>query len=281
VAFLIGYNSQLKAQMFGSNAYFKTSFMEIGVNGLGGQEGCPTPMPPGMHHRSHNAIMGFVTNPQKNAWAVYDGDFFTPGSPESGWGLSIGCSQHYNNNDNMMGSPGIPGSIKSWSKTGNCMTCVWSGTLTSGGNNIGVKITYDVEDGKLYYNTTVLLTNNSSTVIPDMYYMRTLDPDNNVMMAGGSFMTVNEIEDVAASNSCSLSCISAATGSLCAPGPPPTPGPPTYMALAAVGSEYRCSSGGFSNRNACNVWNGTGYSQALGFKTQCDCAIGTGCNSNY
>jgi gliding motility-associated-like protein len=272
------YTSNVQAQMLGPNAYFKTSFMEIGINGLGGQEGCPTPMPPGMHHRSGNPIMGFVTNPQMNAWLVYDGDFFTPGSPESGWGLSIGTTQHYNNNDVMMGTPGIPGSIKSWSRNGSCLTSTWSGTLTSGGHNIGVQIIYDVEDGKLHYNTTVLLTNNSATVIPDMYYTRTLDPDNNVMMAGGSFSTVNEIEDVAASNSCSLSCISAATGTLSASGVPPTLGPPTYMALAAVGSEYRVTSGSFSNRRASEVWTGVGavfppYNQTLGFKINCDCAI--------
>ena len=68
--------------------------VEIGINGAGGFEGVDTtvsPVPAGMHCRSNTVFFGFVANPQNNNWATFDGDFFTPGTPENGWGITIGA----------------------------------------------------------------------------------------------------------------------------------------------------------------------------------------------
>src|SRR4051812_8769863 len=85
----------VKAQIVGTDAYIQGTYVEIGLDGSGGFEGCSiltSPPPAGMHYRSNTNLFGFVANPQMNGWAssAYDGDFFTPGSPENGWGFEIG-----------------------------------------------------------------------------------------------------------------------------------------------------------------------------------------------
>src|SRR6188768_1370359 len=80
------------AQMVGPNAYISATSLELGLDGQGGFEGCSitvSPPLPGMNYRSGNPLFGFVANPQVNLWATFDGDFFTPGTPENGWGIDI------------------------------------------------------------------------------------------------------------------------------------------------------------------------------------------------
>ena len=74
---LILYTAIGMAQVVGTGAYIKGTSVEIGVNGLGGFEGTnATPLPAGMHPRGGGGLFGFVANPQLNAWATFNGDFF-------------------------------------------------------------------------------------------------------------------------------------------------------------------------------------------------------------
>lgn len=80
------------AQIVGSGAYMKGNYVEIGIDGTYGYEGADTvtaSLPPGTHFRSDTQYFGFMANPEMNGWTSYDGDFFTPGEPENGWGIEI------------------------------------------------------------------------------------------------------------------------------------------------------------------------------------------------
>src|SRR5438309_2136011 len=95
LVFCLFQSGLLNAQMVGANAYIKGTNLEVGIVGIGGFEGVPTatsPPLPGMHPRSSTGFFGFVANPELDGWAMFDGDFFTPGSPENGWGFEIGTS---------------------------------------------------------------------------------------------------------------------------------------------------------------------------------------------
>src|SRR5262249_12709156 len=126
-------SSALYAQMMGANCYTKGTYVEIGIHGAGGFEGGPKPAPATYHPRSGNPLFGFVSNPQANGWATFDGDFFTPGSPENGWGIEIinGATDLVASNncsDQYYGSPpGIPGSITSYTVNGQCRIIQWDG----------------------------------------------------------------------------------------------------------------------------------------------------------
>lgn len=247
--------NHINAQIVGVNSFVKGTSVEIGIDGLGGFEGTPVLPPVGYHPRGSGPTIkfGFVANPQINAWATFDGDFFVPGSPENGWGLQVGATQLSNN---ATGDLDITGAITGYSHVLDCYNTDWSGSVTSGTTIIGAKVNYFLGQNDLFYTTTIVLTNNSASTIPLMYYYRNVDPDNNQSApgpGGGSFVTTNKIEDQAGSGSgCDLACVSASQSSGATA---------SYMAFAAVGSEYRVCYGGFSNRSGAELWNGiTGVS---------------------
>ncbi len=255
--------NQVNAQIVGVNSFVKGTSVEIGVDGLGGFEGTPVLPPAGYHPRGGGSKFGFVANPQVNAWATFDGDFFTPGTPENGWGLQVGATQLNNNCNSELD---ISGAITNYSHVLDCYNTDWAGSVTSGTTILGAKVNYFLQEFDLFYTTTIILTNNSASTIPLMYYYRNVDPDNNQSI-GGSFTTTNKIEDQAGGPSgCNLACVSATQ-------PAGAGVTASYMAFAAVGAEYRVCYGGFSNRSGSDIWNGVGFTQTVGSTNTADEAI--------
>jgi gliding motility-associated-like protein len=259
-------SSSMFAQMVGPDAYIKATSLEIGLDGVGGFEGANTtvsPPLPGMHYRSGTQFFGFVANPQVNAWLTFDGDFFTPGTPENGWGFQIGTGgPSFNNN---CASPvNVPGSIVNWSHFFDCYSATWEGDATSG-TDLHWRINYLAQENDLYYTTTVSVTNNTTATIPELYFHRNLDPDNNQPISG-DFTTQNTIVSQPGTG-CNLAHVKA-TSSL------PSSQPTSYLGLAGVGSNFRVTVGGFSNRNASDIWNGIpGFTQTVGYTSFMDEAI--------
>ncbi|MFL5763979.1 MAG: gliding motility-associated C-terminal domain-containing protein [Bacteroidia bacterium] len=255
-----------KAQMVGPNAYTKATNLELGIDGGGGFEGCSTitsPPFPTMHPRSANPLFGFVANPQLDGWATFDGDFFTPGTPENGWGIDITGGAAVSNN--CTGGPeiSIPGTITNWSHIGTCYSTDWEGDYTSG-TNLHFKINYFLQETDLFYTTTVTITNNTTATIPEMFYYRNLDPDNNVEISG-DYSTTNTIVSEPGTG-CNLAHVSATSVV-------PASQPQSYLGLAAVGANYRVCYGGFSNRDGSDLWNGIGFTETIGSATYADEAI--------
>ena len=253
------------AQMVGPNSYIQGTSLEIGVEGLGGFEGVSTttsPPPAGYHYRGTSNLFGFYANPQLNAWAgsAYDGDFFTPGSPENGWGFEIGTTGGIKKSNNCTGLHEIPGAITSWSHNFNCYNSDWEGDFTSG-TDLHFKINYFLQQTDLYYTTTVSITNNTSATIPDMYYYRNVDPDNNQVLSG-SFTTTNTIVSQPGSG-CDLAHVKATQS---------TPWN-SYLGFAATGANWRADYGGFGNRDASDLFTGTGFTQTVGSVNVADEAI--------
>ena len=183
--------------MVGPDAYVQGTSVEFGIRGIGGFEGIDmfaSPVPVGMHPRSSNNLFGFVANPQLNSWAgsAFDGDFFTPGSPENGWGIEIGSTGSTSQGNNCSYLQQINGAITGSNTIFNCYNVDWEGDMTSG-SDIHIKINYFLQQTDLYYTTTVSLTNNTSATIPEMYYYRNVDPDNNEEISF-TFTTQNTIQ---------------------------------------------------------------------------------------
>ena len=252
-----------KAQMVGANAYIKATSVEIGVAGLGGFEGVPTtisPILPGMHFRSGTTFFGFVANPQLDGWANFDGDFFTPGTPENGWGFEIGTSSAVSAGNNCASLQEINGALTSWTHTFDCYSADWQGDYTSG-TDLHFKINYFLQETDLFYTTTVSITNNTAATIPEMYYYRNVDPDNNQTLSG-SYTTQNTIISQPGSG-CDLAHVKATQ----------TTPSNSYLGFAAVGANWRADFGGFSNRDGSDLWTGTGFTQTIGATNFADEAI--------
>ncbi|MGD0712044.1 MAG: hypothetical protein ABR968_12805, partial [Bacteroidales bacterium] len=253
----------MQAQMVGTNAYMNGAGVEIGINGAGGFEGVDTtvsPVPAGMHCRTNTVFFGIVANPQNNNWATFDGDFFTPGTPENGWGITIGANIS-SAGDNCDYLDQIPGSITNYQHISNYYIVDWEGTKDS----IDVKIEYFLKQTDLFYNTSVSIKNNKTRTIPSLYYYRNIDPDNNIMINGGSYVTVNKI--VSQPDPITGYGIAMVTATQRIPWK-------SYCGFAASGANWRASYGGFSNRSGYDMWTPSStFTQTVGSSDSADIAI--------
>jgi len=86
------------AQLNANGGYLMGNFIELGIHN-NGHEG--TFDIAGSNSRTTSFVpevfFGFVANPQMDNWINYDGDFFTPGSPENGFGMEINGVNYSNN----------------------------------------------------------------------------------------------------------------------------------------------------------------------------------------
>ncbi len=261
------------AQMVGPDCYLNGTLVQVGIDGAGGYEGVNTVTSPplaGMNFRSNTQYFGFVANPQINAWATFDGDFFTPGSPENGWGFELinGATDiiKSNNRSGFPATPEIPGSLgSSWQMIGSCIMADWNGSYVGSGYDIGFKINYYMNIGDLFYTTTVTVKNNGAATIPDFYYYRNFDPDNNIVISGDYSTTCRIVSQPG--SGCNKAHVSATSVV-------PASQPMSYVGMAGVGNNFRVSYGGFSNRDGSDIWNGVaGLTGTVGSTLYSDIAI--------
>lgn len=259
ILFWIG-SSTLYSQLIGTSGYILGDNLEIGINDRG-FEGAPRLV--ASHNRSNQGLgspvyFGFVANPQLDGWGSYDGDFFTPGTPENGFGLEINGINYSNNASGPIEQ--IPGSITSYNVVGDCVFIEWDGVVA----NVAVHIVYRLITTELYYTTEVTLTNIGPVPLANVFYYRNLDPDNNVTIGGG-YTTQNTIV-AQPSPACEKALVTATQ-----------PGPwSSYIGLGAIGENFRVAHGGFANRDASNIWNGIGFSSLVGASVWNDAAIALG-----
>lgn len=229
------------AQLVDGNAYMKGDYVEIAISDRG-KEGAEAIDDTTYHFRGGALAIpwGFVANPQMDGWVDYNGDFFTPGTPECGFGLTytlMGEEYSYSNNYNVFE---IPGSIIDFTETVDSVSVTWEGQVDS----LQISLRYDLKKDELLYTTTVSLNNLGSETFTDVYYYHNFDPDNNQPI-GGTFTTINTIESQ--SEMADDSVIVSAKQYL-----------PwlSEVILLADGADWKGAYGGFSNRNGNYIWNG-------------------------
>lgn len=233
------------SQINANGGYLMGNQVEIGVHNHG-HEGAPDLA--GSNSRTNSTsdvYLGFVANPQNDGWVNYDGDFFTPGTPENGFGLEINGINYSNNGINANTGWGtqyeIPGSLSNYQQIGDCISLQWDGAVA----NVAITIIYSLNITQLYYTTEITLTNNTGGTLNDLYYYRNLDPDNNEELTF-DYYTQNTIVSQPTPG-CEKALVSATQNSPWV----------SYIGLAAIGPNFRVSHGGFSNRDASDIWNGT------------------------
>jgi hypothetical protein len=236
------------SQIVSSNAFLKGNFVEVGV-GPCGAFASTVAAPAGYHPRgagnsSVASQLGFVADPAQDGWGVgtpnYAGDYFLPGNPEEGWGVSINGTSY--NNNLICGLTQIPGSVISYNSSSSEVSATWQGSV--GGLSITAR-TY-IPVNSVYFVTEVTVLNTSTATLNNVYYMRNVDPDQAQNTPGlGGYSTTNTIvyQNPDICNRALVSAVSA--GSL-------------YLGLGTIDSRARVTRGGFGNRNAVDVWNGTG-----------------------
>ena len=200
------------AQMVGDNVFLKGNYVEVGVAPNGGF-GTTANAPAGYHPRTGTSFsffdplagtsstlannLGFVADYGMDGWAVgtpgYFGDYYLPGDPQEGWAIQVGGveSDAYIPSY-MTGSTGFTGSLAGtntgYSVTGTMKRAFWQGTNGA----LQIRQTTALDVNKLYFTVNVVLVNTAATAMNNIYYIRTVDPDNEETITG-SYTTNNTI----------------------------------------------------------------------------------------
>lgn len=189
------------AQLVAGEVFLKGNFVEVGIGTLGFY-GSNTNAPSGYHPHLGGTMahIGFVADPGMDGWSTGTpammGDYFLPGSPFEGWELQVNGKRIQAFNSGVAsafvysgGMPTATGTNISYTTSGSKVIGTWQGTIDS----MTVTQETTIDSPNLYFTTKVTITNLASTPKNDIYYFRTLDPDNDQTWPGGGFSTNNKI----------------------------------------------------------------------------------------
>jgi hypothetical protein len=258
----LGIGTNLTAQMSGDHAFMIGDYVEIGINEAG-YEGAPLDSTIATHYRGYSDKLGFIANPAEDDWVEYNGDFYQPGAPESGWGIGYTVGGvDYDLGNNAVGIFEIPGGITSYYSTVDSVIVIWQGMPAS--DSLLITLTYTLKKDEHFYRTSVQIDNVGSDSYTDVYYYRTLDPDNNMDILWG-YGTQNSIESQSemADDSVRVTAVQDEAWT-------------SELIFEAYGHNWKGFAGGFYNRDASKMWNGydTEILVSEGFSVFIDGAIG-------
>lgn len=243
-----------------NNVFLQGQFIEVGVSECG-CFGTTEGQPAGYH--GNMGALGFVADPDQDGWTTgtpaFHGDFFLPGSPEEGFGVQIDGTNY--GNFETCGTYQIPVSSVSNDFYDDTHFAFWNGSIN--GLDINQEVSFK-EDG-LFFIIKVDLTNTNSSDLNNVYYMRNVDPDNEQPWTS-DFVTTNTVISQPSSENGNQALVQATGLSY-----------GMYLGLAAVDSRAKVSYGGFSNRDASNIWNASSGFYHSGTETN-DIAISVSFN---
>ena len=195
------------AQMLGDCAFLQGQSVEVGIapNGAFGAtilppagyhaNGSYTLYDPGTGSTTTGALLGFVSDPAQDGWTVGTppmfGDFFLPGTPQEGWSIQVnGVQSNAWLQSLQFTGTGYTGTLSgttfSYNSTGNIRTGVWHGQTS---NPLQITQTTRLDVTKLYFTINVRIVNTSGVPAVNVYYLRTVDPDNEHNQVGASSTT--------------------------------------------------------------------------------------------
>lgn len=184
------------AQLVSGEVFLQGDYVEVGIakNGSFGTDGNA---PSGYHPRGVGTLLGFVADVGKDGWSTgspnYAGDYFLPGSPQEGWDVQVGTNwaKAWRGSGGTSFTGGLTGSCTDYVSSGSVTEGSWEGSV----GDLGIKAVTTVKKDKLFFVTVVTLINNGVSTLKDIYYDRTVDPDQDVATpgSGGSFVTNNKV----------------------------------------------------------------------------------------
>lgn len=213
ITLLLSIVATANAQMVRDNIFLKGNHVEVGI-APNGAFGTTVNAPAGYHPNTPGVIffdpendstsvldsaLGFVADPDADGWDVgvppYFGDYFLPGDPQEGWSIQVDGvrSDAFTPAYLDSGTTGYTGSLMganiAYSATGSSVMGVWKGTAAG---TLAITQTTTLDAMQLYFTMSIMLRNTGSTTLHNIYYLRTVDPDNEER-ENGSFGTANTI----------------------------------------------------------------------------------------
>ena len=254
----------VNAQIVGSNCFLMGINQEVGIHTLGYEGTSPgsIPAPFPTHYRGFTSRLAFLSNADLSSpWSTlnYMGDVIMPGSPEGRFGMEVdGVTQF---NSSAAGSGITSFGLSNYTIYGKCKSVDWDGIYAG----IQIHMNYIMDTTKTYYRIIITLTNTNPIAKNNVFFYKSLDPDNN-QDVGWGFATTNTIE-ANPTPFCPKSLVSAVSVS--------GGDTPAWFGLGGIGADIRVSSGGFFVEDGSDVYDGTGPMIGTpGYVTFADQAIG-------
>ena len=175
-------------------------YVEVGV-APNGNYGSRFNAPSGYHGRSMSldplipAAIGFIADPDKDGWGVgaptFVGDYFMPANPWIGWGIEIDGTRYLANRQTsaITFSAGLTGSNTDYYITGKLKHTIWAGTA----GDISIHQDTYLDTNSLYFVSKLKLTNTGSTTALNIYYLQTVNPDNDYANFASNLNTMDNI----------------------------------------------------------------------------------------
>jgi len=192
------------AQLIPPNVFMQGQWLEIGElpNGAFGVRTSPA----GFHaHNCCGTAPAFTTGAGldmsydwgHDGWSTgtpaFMGPYGLPGYPQEGWAMQVNGvqTQAYCTGGGTFSGTGISGAISAYIHTPGIMTGVWSGL----DNGLTITQSSRVDTYASWVVVTTLFKNLTVAPIANVYYMRTLDPDNAAYWgsSSGGYTTINTI----------------------------------------------------------------------------------------
>jgi len=249
----------LDSYLIDGEGWAKGKYIEIGINERGVYGASTFNIPATFHTNRVPGLFGFIANPAADGWVDYDGDYFTPGEPEEGFSIEIDGINYSNNN--VLELFQISGAVTGTSiLTSDCFDdvaqIIWEGNI----NGLSIKRYYSVTEEGLFIQMITTIKNTTTETKNDVYFMHNVDPDNNQSISS-MFETNQNLISQASSVEDDICLVTASQNGEAGSLDDPTGSNVSFFSKSPLA---RVSYGGFSNRNASNVWNGAGLTATEG-----------------
>jgi gliding motility-associated-like protein len=242
--FVYCFTPSLHGQIVGKDAFLQGKYIELAMNDCGAFGTAGRRAPLNYHPNAFNGALGFVADPQKNGWNTGNpdrcGDYFLAGLEYEGWYLQVG-NKIYENGDGCSSSnknPFTNGRVFNHT-SGQTISAEWEGSSDS----IYVHKRVYFHRDALYFVVDVEIENQRKTKLKDVFYMRTVDADNEAIKTNDN-QTINTIvnQPTFGDSRALVSAVGKQFG--------------CYLGLGTKDCRAKVSTGIIPNRSPKNAWNG-------------------------
>jgi hypothetical protein len=201
-----------QAQLVNCNAFLKGPYLEAAINQAGSFGSTISaslafhpmstalsfydPCDSASAYGNRTRALGFIADPDKDGWftgsPAFFGDYFLPGVPQEGWAISANGADAtaYTPSLQTSGSSGfsstaLSGANSSYGTLYKTITAVWTGNYhLSSTSNLSIVQVTTFDTSSLHLTIRIALKNTGTSALTNVYYMRTLDPDNDISISG-------------------------------------------------------------------------------------------------
>ena len=253
-----------------TDVFLRSDFVEVGIHyagSYGTYRKAPSSFQGSKYDHSYNGeldgTLGFIADYGRdgfdNGFPAFSGDYFVPGSPVEGWAMQWSDSggQKSSVNKGLVStfSQINPIAFDITSK-GNKQSVLWVGKKDS----MEITKVTQFDGDQLFFTTSVVVKNTGSSALSNVYYMRTVDPDQEQPFTG-VYSTRNWVQSqrysipgdenfVNRETDMENECFVAAEGSTYTS---------LFCGLGTIDSHCRVNHWGFNNNIPSTSWGNTGW----------------------